>query len=351
MQNSKRPRGRLGGGLAVALIACVGSLAGCSQPMSAGRPIVSFGGDAVDVTDPVDQARVQLTMGQFGLAVDTLQTALHREPQSGRILNLLAVAYDKIGRSDLADRYFAESLQIDPKASVTLNNWGYSKLLRGDRTAALDMFQRAAAENPDNPVVLANLALAQGRAGGTDAGTGVAMAVESPAAPVDAFANAAPTNPVRGHVQILTATPSVVRQASGVQLLLTLQTVGQSPDSQSESGPSGNALAASTDRLAEQAYVSAPALGEATLASSTSAHPDLAGLPFAPASSAFRTDGIALAVIETRPEGDGPSIRLVSRHVSAVSSDSGADGSRLLLAMVPGSAIGRYPNGDEGTAR
>ena len=349
MQNSKRPSGRLGGGLAVALIACVGSLAGCSQPMSAGRPIVSFGGDAVDVTDPVDQARVQLTMGQFGLAVDTLQTALHLEPQSGRILNLLAVAYDKIGRSDLADRYFAESLQIDPKGSVTLNNWGYSKLLRGDQAAALDMFQRAAAQNPDNPVVLANLALAQGTGGGTDAG--VAMALESPAASVDEVADAAPTNPARGHVQILTATPCVVRQASGVQLLLTLQTVGQSPDSQSESGPSGNALTASTDRLAEQAYVSAPAMREATLASSTPAHPDLAGLPFAPASSAFRTDGIALAMTETRPEGDGPSIRLVSRHLSAFSSDSGADGTRLLLAMVPGSAVGRYPDGDEGTAR
>src|SRR5262245_43786037 len=99
MENNKCVSGRLSSGLAVALLVCAGGLAGCSASLPPGRPIVSFGGDAVDVTDPVDQARVQLTMGQFGLAINSLQSALHREPQSGRILNLLAVAYDKIGRS------------------------------------------------------------------------------------------------------------------------------------------------------------------------------------------------------------------------------------------------------------
>jgi tetratricopeptide (TPR) repeat protein len=318
--------------------------------MSASRPIVSFGGDAVDVTDPVDQARVQLTLGQFGLAVDNLQSALHREPQSGRILNLLAVAYDKLGRSDLADRYFAESLQIDPKASVTLNNWGYSKLLRGDRAAALDMFQRAAAQNPDNPVVLANLALIEGT--GSAAGGGAeAAAVQDSPAPFDAPANAPADAPARGHIQVLTATPSVFRQASGVQLLVTLEPVA--PDSKAglEPGGPGDLLTAQTDLPAQQTYLSAPTMRETAQASLAPADPDPSDLLFAPAGPALPTDGIALAMNDSRPEGDGPSIRLVSRRVSAAPSDIVADGPRLLLAMVPGSAFGRYPDGDEGTAR
>jgi hypothetical protein len=328
------------------LIACAGILAGCSSSLPAGRPIVSFGGDAVDVTDPVDRARVQLTMGQFGLAVEALQSALHREPQSGRILNLLAVAYDKIGRSDLADRYFAESLEIDPHAAVTLNNWGYSKLLRGDRAAALDLFQQAAAKTPDNPVILANLALAQRTAGG--AGTDVAMAPESPAAAVDEVANAAPI--AHGPIQILTATPCVVRQASGVQLLVTLRPVGQSPDGQWAAGLAEEAPTASTDPTAQEADLNASIMHEPVLASLVPKDPDLSDLSFIPAGPVFSTDGIASMTIDAPPEGDGPSVGLVSRRVPAVASDS-ADGPPLLLAMASESTAGFSPIRVEGTGR
>jgi hypothetical protein len=346
MQSNKYSGNRLSGGLAVALIACAGILAGCSSSLPAGRPIVSFGGDTVDVTDPVDRARVQLTMGQFGLAVETLQSALHREPQSGRILNLLAVAYDKIGRPDLADRYFAESLQIDPHAAVTLNNWGYSKLLRGDRAAALDLFQQAAAKTPDDPVVLANLALAQGTAGGT--GTGVAMAPENQAAVVDEVANATPA--ARGPVQILTATPCVVRQASGVQLLVTLQPVGEGSNGTWAAGASGAVPAGPRNLMAQRAGPDAPAMHESMLASFSPTESDLMNVPFVPAGPVFPTDGIAMATVDAPPEGEGPSIRLVSHRTSPVPGAS-ADAPPVLIAMAPDATATLSPIRVEGTGR
>jgi hypothetical protein len=345
MQSNNYSRGRLSG-LAAALIACAGLLAGCSSSLPAGRPIVSFGGDTVDVTDPVDRARVQLTMGQFGLAVETLQSALHREPQSGRILNLLAVAYDKIGRSDLADRYFAESLEIDPHAAVTLNNWGYSKLLRGDRAAALDLFQQAAAKTPDNPVILANLALAQGTAGGT--GTGVATAPESPAAPAYEVANAMPA--AHGPIQILTATPCVVRQASGVQLLVTLQPVAEGSDGKWAAGASGAVPAAPTNPMAQETGSDTHAMLEPILALFSPADPDLMNVPFVPADPVSPTDGIASVTIDAPPEGDGPSIRLVSRRVSPVPGAS-ADAPPVLIAMVPDATATLSPIRVEGPGR
>jgi tetratricopeptide (TPR) repeat protein len=291
----------------------MGGLAGCSASPPAGRPVVSFGADKIVVTDPVDRARVQMTMGQFGSAIELLQSALHREPQSGRIFNLLAVAYDKIGRADLADRYFAESLQTEADATVTLNNWGYSKLLRGDRAGALDLFQQAAAKTPDNPVVQANLALVQGDA--TQSGTGMAVVagLETPVAPA-AHTDTAPGWPARSHIQVLTAKPSVIRQAAGVQLLVTTELAEL--DSRAARALSASGGAAS-DPLALQTYASAPAFRDMAPDSQASEESQMAELP-------QDTPGIVAPVEETKPADHAIIAGLPARSLDPASAGDGA---------------------------
>ena len=44
---------------------------------------------------------------QYGVAVETLGRLVQQEPGNPRAMTLLAVAYDRLHRSDLADRYYA----------------------------------------------------------------------------------------------------------------------------------------------------------------------------------------------------------------------------------------------------
>ena len=83
-----------------------------------------------------------------------------RDSQSVRALNGLAASYDKLGRFDLAERYYASALDIDPESPVTLNNLGYSQLLQGKLEEALKIFELAARHGPNNPLIAANTELA-----------------------------------------------------------------------------------------------------------------------------------------------------------------------------------------------
>ncbi len=212
--------GREKGWAALALTAL---LAGCSMaaPADGVRPVLSLGGGSIDMADPVARGKALLAMGQYGLAIEALQGALAQEPDAAKTLNALAVAYDKIGRHDLADRYFGEALALDPRSVAVLNNWGYSRLLRGDLASARDLLEEAAAQDAGSAVVAGNLTLAEGFA--IDTGTDAAEAVSPTGAalvakPVD------PPPPMAGHVTVMRKVPAVERLAWGVQLLVTKPT-------------------------------------------------------------------------------------------------------------------------------
>jgi tetratricopeptide (TPR) repeat protein len=135
-----------------------------------------------------------------------------------RALNLIAEAYDRLHRYDLADRYHAEALEADPESVAALNNWGFSYLVRGDKTRAIGLLQRAVAIKGDQPVVLANLRLATG---GDAAASGT-----SPAA------DGASEIPLGEHVTLVRRTGTLVRVAPGVQLLVTRIPPPSAPDVQ-----------------------------------------------------------------------------------------------------------------------
>ncbi|MGH6892697.1 MAG: tetratricopeptide repeat protein [Dongiaceae bacterium] len=198
-------------GIAAFLFIGMGALSGCANSSGDIRPVIAMDGDRMNLRDPVENGRALLVTGQYGLAIDALTRALHDDPRSARTLTLLAEAYDRLHRYDLADRYHAEALQIDPNSVAALNNWGYSYLVRGDKARAVGLLERAFAVKGGHPVVAANLRLAAGDD----------SIASKDAAPVRPTAANAGDLRISDHVTAVRRSGKLVRIARGVQLLVT----------------------------------------------------------------------------------------------------------------------------------
>jgi Flp pilus assembly protein TadD len=193
---------------------CVGAVAlallgGCGG-LSDIRPVIAMGGESIDLANPIEAGRAQLATRQYGLAIASLTRVVQAEPRNARALSLLALGYDRIHRFDLADRYYAAALDVDPQHAMTLNNWGYSRLLRRDYAEADRLLRLAGKARRGDPVIEANLRLRAGKE---------PTAAPSPQA---AAADAAPDLvPVADHVFLMKRRIKVVRVAPGTQLLMT----------------------------------------------------------------------------------------------------------------------------------
>jgi Tfp pilus assembly protein PilF len=120
--------------------------------------------------DPYALGKKQFAGGLYGMALKNFRVALVREPKSLDRLNAVAATYDKLGRFDLAERYYARALGVDPNSVQTLNNIGYSFLMQKDYVSARYYLNQAAkvarAEDTYTNVVGANLVsldMAEGR--------------------------------------------------------------------------------------------------------------------------------------------------------------------------------------------
>lgn len=185
-------------------------LGGCAAGAGQGRPVLAMDGQHLDASDPVERGRALVLTGQYGLAIEGLSEAVMRDPGNARALSLLAISYAQLKRFDLADRYHAQALEIDPSSVVALNNWGYSYLVRGDGHRAADLLARAAAVNDGRPVVVANLALARG----SNAETSRSDEVASGGDPMRSVQ-------ISSHVILVRPVARLRRMAPGVQMLLT----------------------------------------------------------------------------------------------------------------------------------
>lgn len=90
-----------------------------------------------------ERGKHYLQVGDYGLAIGAFETDIQSNPKSVWSLNGAAIAYQRIGRSDVAERLFEQALALDPGSPVTLNNQAYLKLSQGDRGAAAVLFARA----------------------------------------------------------------------------------------------------------------------------------------------------------------------------------------------------------------
>jgi Flp pilus assembly protein TadD len=157
---------------AFAGFACLLWLAGCQTAMEA------TGSVAVPVTGPGpgqtpsstgvlgDDPKDDLSLGKkyyrensFGLAEQHFRRAVEHGPKSIEAWVGLAAAYDKLRRFDLADRAYAQAIQLAGPTPEILNNQGYSYLLRGDRRRARATLLKAQGMDPSNPYIQNNLDL------------------------------------------------------------------------------------------------------------------------------------------------------------------------------------------------
>ena len=100
--------------------------------------------------------------GQYGLAEKYFRDAVEKSPKDSASWIGLAGSYDRLGRFDLADRAYSSAINLQGETTQTLNNLGYSYLLRGNLAAARSKFLEARAREPDNPMILNNLKLLDG---------------------------------------------------------------------------------------------------------------------------------------------------------------------------------------------
>ena len=100
--------------------------------------------------------------GQYGLAEKYFRDAVEKAPKDAASWIGLAGSYDRLGRFDLADRAYAAAINLKGETTQTLNNLGYSYLLRGNLAAARAKFLEARAREPGNPTVINNLKLLDG---------------------------------------------------------------------------------------------------------------------------------------------------------------------------------------------
>jgi len=115
-----------------------------------------------------DNAKDDLQLGKkyfrtnnYALAEKSFRSAVEKHPRDAESWLGLAASYDRLHRFDLADRAYEEAIRLVGPTVEILNNQGFSYMLRGDYARAHKKLDQAAAKDPANPYVAANLRLLQ----------------------------------------------------------------------------------------------------------------------------------------------------------------------------------------------
>lgn len=151
------------GFVAVSMMAMVG----CSSINLGGS---SFGGSPTEIANISDrgiltsqsalmEARNHFKNSDFGYSAAFYKKAAELSPQNPEAYIGLAASYDQLGRFDLSDRVYVSLHRITGDTLQYHNNIGYSYMLRGNLSAALVNFRKAAALAPQNIVIANNLQL------------------------------------------------------------------------------------------------------------------------------------------------------------------------------------------------
>jgi Flp pilus assembly protein TadD len=106
---------------------------------------------------PVEEAQLQFSEGNFGLAVDSYAKTVETDPKNPEAWLGLAASYDQVGRFDEADKAYAKVQELIGATPSVLNNLGYSYMLRGKLDQSRDALLAAHRADPGNPYILNNI--------------------------------------------------------------------------------------------------------------------------------------------------------------------------------------------------
>lgn len=221
--------------LALAIAAPAAARGEDMHPRTTGLPASAI---AVGQTSAgaLDDGRLALAGGNPAQAISAFRIALAQAPQTVAALNGLAIAYDRLGRSDLARQHFEMALALEPDAADIAYNLGLALVRAGMDRAAIPHLQRAAMGNDARAAAAARRTLAQ-----------VAARLTTPPAP------GAPT------LATVSAAGSRIDMASSGEAVLVLAPAIPSPPA----APHPNPMPPAPMRLAAVEPALAARLGEA----------------------------------------------------------------------------------------
>ena len=133
-----------------------------AEPGPSGEPVAPLATPGLHGDDPNDDAQLgkkYFRSNNFGLAEKSFRSSVEKHPRDAESWVGLAASYDRLRRFDLADRAYAEAIRIVGPTVEILNDQGFSYMLRGDYARAHKLLERAAARDPGNPYVQANMQL------------------------------------------------------------------------------------------------------------------------------------------------------------------------------------------------
>lgn len=130
------------------------------QNVAAAEPVVAeiLAADRRNVGALQLRASIKIARGEIDSAVADLREALNDQPKSSELLMLLAVAYERGGKPELAERQYADAYNasnLDP--TVALRYVAFLQR-KGDLPHAEDVLVEVAGRNPANVEVLSSLA-------------------------------------------------------------------------------------------------------------------------------------------------------------------------------------------------
>ena len=113
-----------------------------------------------DVNLRAEQGKIQLALGEPLKAIETL-SLVDTEIKGGLwdIKVAIAVAYDRIGMYEQAERRYRQALDLSPENAVIMNNFSLSLAQAGNLPEALEILERAIGLPEATPRMRQNLAL------------------------------------------------------------------------------------------------------------------------------------------------------------------------------------------------
>ena len=127
--------------LLISVLALQFGLAACAPKVEKRMLLQLTEADLADVS--FEHAKELLDQGKIPEAITAFRSLLRDNGASLPALNGLAIAHAEIGLPDLAAELFAKALAIEPDDPVTLNNIGYAALRRQDMGLARRYLEKA----------------------------------------------------------------------------------------------------------------------------------------------------------------------------------------------------------------
>jgi len=128
--------------------------------LAAAEPLISeiLGKDRRNAGALRLRASISIDKGQFDSAISDLREALNDQAKSPELLVLLAVAYERSGKSELADRQYADALKSSGLNPAVALQYVAFLQRKGDAAHAEDVLTEVASRNPNNLQILSSLA-------------------------------------------------------------------------------------------------------------------------------------------------------------------------------------------------